>query len=51
MNANRVQTLLQPARKPSQTSQDQPSDQIPEGRPSSQVFISALTTLTYPLQL
>ena len=25
-NANRVQTLLQPARQPSQTSQDQPSD-------------------------
>ena len=32
-NANRVQTLLQTARQPSQTSQDQPSDQTPEGRP------------------
>ena len=40
-NANRVQTLLQP----SQTSQDQPSDQTPEGKPPSQVFISALPTL------
>ena len=45
-NANRVQTLLQPARQPSQTSQDQPSDQTPEGRPPSQFFISALPTLT-----
>lgn len=44
-NANRVQTLLQPARRPSQTSQDQPSDQTPEGKPPSQVFISALPTL------
>ena len=35
-NANRVQTLLQPSRQPSQTSQDQPP---------SQVFISALPTL------
>ena len=41
-NANRVQTLLQPARQTSQTSQDQPSDQTPEGRPPSQMFISAL---------
>ena len=37
MNANRVQTLLQPSR--------QPSDQTPEGKPPSQVFISALPTL------
>ena len=44
-NANRVQTLLQPARRPSQTFQDQPSDQTPEGRPPSQVFISGLPTL------
>ena len=44
-NANRVQTLLQPSRQPSQTSQDQPSDQTPEGKPPSQVFISALPTL------
>ena len=44
-NANRVQTLLQPARQPSQTSQDQPSDQTPDGRPPSQMFISALLTL------
>ena len=44
MNANRVQTLLRPARQPSQTSQDQPSDQTPEGRPLSQVLISALPT-------
>ena len=28
-----TETLLQPARQPSQTSQDQPSDQTPEGRP------------------
>ena len=44
-NANRVQTLLQPAQQPSQTSQNQPSDQTPEGRPPSQMFISALPTL------
>ena len=44
-NTNRVQTLLQPARQPSQTSQDQPSGQTPEGRPPSQIFISALPTL------
>ena len=44
-NASRVQTLLQPARQSSQTSQDQPSDQTPEGRPPSQIFISALPTL------
>ena len=44
-NANRVQTLLQPARQPSQTFQDQPSDQTPEGRATSSVFISALLTL------
>ena len=44
-NANRVQTLLQPARQPSQTTEDQPSDQNPEGRPQSQIFISALPTL------
>ena len=44
-NANRVQTLLQPAQRPSQTSQNQPSDQTPEGRPPSQFFISALPTL------
>ena len=44
-NANRVQTLLQPARRPSQTSQDQLSDQTPEGKPPSQVFIAALPTL------
>ena len=40
-----TQTLLQPARQPSQTSQDQPSDQTPEGRTPSQIFISALPTL------
>ena len=44
-NANRVQTLLQPSRQPSQTSQDQPSDQTSEGKPPSQVFISALPTV------
>ena len=45
-NANRVQTLLETARQPSQTSQDQPSDQTPEGRPPpSQLFISALPNL------
>ena len=33
------------AYQPSQTSQDQPSDQTPEGRPPSQMFISALPTL------
>ena len=44
-DGNRVQTLLQPARQPSQISQDQPSDQTPEGRPPSQIFISALPTL------
>ena len=44
-NGNRVQTLLQPARHPSQISQDQPSDQTPEGRPPSQIFISVLPTL------
>ena len=44
-NANRVQTLLQSSRQPSQTSQDQPSDQTPESKPPSQVFISALPTL------
>ena len=38
-------TLPQPAQRPSQTSQDQPSDQTPEGKPQSQVFISALSTL------
>ena len=43
--ANRVQTLLQPAQQQSQTSQNQPSDQTPEGRPPSQMFISALPTL------
>ena len=45
MNTNRVQTLFQPARRPSQTPQDQPTDQTPEGRPPSQVFISAPPTL------
>ena len=44
-NANRVQTILQPARQLSQTSQDQPSDQTPEGKPPSQVFLFALPTL------
>ena len=44
-NAKRVQTLLQPARQPSQTSKDQPSDQTPEGRHPSQIFISVLSTL------
>ena len=39
-----TQTLLQPARQPSQTSQDQPSDQTPEGRTPFQIFISALPT-------
>ena len=48
-NANRVQTLLQPAQQPSQTSQDQLSDQTPEGRPQSQIFISALPTLNIPI--
>ena len=48
-NANRVQTLLQPARQPSQATEDQPSNQTPEGRPQSQIFISALP-LTYPFQ-
>ena len=48
-NANRVQTLLQPARQPSQTTEDQPSDQNPEGRPQSQIFISALPTLNIPI--
>ena len=40
-----TQTLLQPARQPSQTSQDQSSDQTPEGRTPFQIFISALPTL------
>ena len=40
-----TQTLVQPVRQPSQTSQHQPSDQTPEGRTPSQIFISALPTL------
>ena len=50
-NANRVQTRLQPARHPSQISQDQPSDQTPEGRPPSQIFISALPSSLFKLAL
>ena len=38
-NANRVRTLLQP----SQTSQDQPSDQTPQGRPSISNFYFCTT--------
>ena len=50
-NGNRVQTRLQPARHPSQISQDQPSDQTPEGRPPSQIFISALPSSLFKLAL